>query len=81
MTDRIKHNPPDMMATDGPLDELVITGCDIHLEQMSERSFVLVITRGGEEMRVSIYAPGRGKVHARVDVVDAGFRAIAKGEG
>lgn len=76
MTDRIKHNPSIMLATDGPLDELVIMGCDIHLEQMSERSFVMVITRGGEEMRVSIYAPGRGRVHARADV-DAGFKAIA----
>jgi hypothetical protein len=34
------------------------------------------MTRGDEGLRVAIYAPGRGRVHARVDV-DHGFKGVA----
>lgn len=78
MTDRLSLNPPDMRKTHGDLDELVVTGCDVHLEQMSEHGFCLILTRGHEELRVNLFAPGRGRVHARVDV-DEGFKEIADG--
>jgi len=77
MLDRVSANPPDMQAALGPLDELFVTGCDVHLEQMSERGFCLILTRNQEAMRVNIFAPGRGRgrVHARVDI-DEGFSTI-----
>ena len=77
MTDRLALNPPDMRKTYGDLDELFVAGCDVHLEQLSERGFCLIITRGDEEMRLHLFAPGRGRVHARVDV-DAGFDAVQR---
>jgi len=73
--DRVSANPPDMQAALGPLDELFVTGCNVHLEQMSERGFCLILTRNQEAMRVNIFAPRRGRVHARVDI-DEGFSAI-----
>ena len=73
--DRISNNPPDMHQTYGDLDELFATGCDVHLEQMSEHGFCLILTRGEEEMRINIFAPGRGRVHARAEI-DAGFSSL-----
>ena len=70
--DRRAMNPPEMRAVYGDIDEIFVTGCDVHLEQLSERGFCLILTRGDEELRVNIFAPGRGRVHARVDV-DEGF--------
>jgi hypothetical protein len=77
--DRIKPNPPDMQAVYGPLDELIVTGCDVHLEQLSEHGFCLILTRGEEEMRVNIFAPGRGRVHARAEI-DEGFNSLETAE-
>jgi hypothetical protein len=76
MPDRIKSNPHYMVPVHGPLDELVVSGCDVHLEQMTESSFRMILSRGGHEMHVNFYAPGKGRVHARVDV-DEGFLEIA----
>jgi hypothetical protein len=73
--DRIALNPPDLQRTFGDLDELFVTGCDVHLEQLSEHGFCMILRRGEEELRVNIYAPGRGRVHARVEV-DEGFVAL-----
>lgn len=75
--DRLALNPPEMRPVYGDLDELFATGCDVHLEQLSERGFCLILTRGDEELRVNIYAPGRGRVHARVEV-DEGFDGLSK---
>lgn len=82
MTDHGNHdhlalNSPEMRQVYGDLDELCVTGCDVHLEQLSERGFCLILTRGDEELRVNIFAPGRGKVHARVEV-DEGFEGLSK---
>lgn len=73
--DRISLNSTDMRPTYGDLDELFVTGCDVHLEQLSEQGFCLIITRGEEEMRANIFAPGRGRVHARCEV-DEGFGGL-----
>lgn len=78
MDDRITLNPGDLRKQYGDLDELFVTGCDVHLEQLSEHGFCLILTRGEEEMRVNIFAKGTGKVHARVDV-DEGFEGIDHG--
>jgi hypothetical protein len=77
MPDRIQHNPTDLHPSMGPLDELAFTGCDVHLEQMSDQLFSLVISRGAETLHVSLYAPGRGRIHARVDSRD-GFEGAAR---
>ena len=76
MTAALRLNQPEMRTVYGDIDELLATGCDVHLEQRSERGFCLILTRGDEELRVNIYAPGRGKVHARVEV-DEGFEGLA----
>jgi len=75
MTDALRLNPPEMRPVYGALDELFVTGCDVHLEQLSEHGFCLILTRGDEELRVNIFAPGRGRVHARVDV-DEGLEGL-----
>lgn len=77
MPDRIAMNPRDIRKTHGDVDELFVSGCDVHLEQLSEQGFCLILTRGTEELRVNLFAPGRGRVFARVDV-DAGFDAVCK---
>ena len=33
------------------LDEVIATGCDVHLEQMTDRQFSLVLGKGSEERR------------------------------
>jgi hypothetical protein len=75
MTDRISRNPADMAKVYGPLDELFVSNCDVHLEQMSEHGFCMILTRGDDALRVTFYAPGRGRVHARVDF-DEGFNVL-----
>jgi hypothetical protein len=72
MADRAKFNPRDQEAVYGPLDEIVVKGCDLHLEQMGVGIFIMSVSRGDELMRVKIFAPGRGRVHVDYEV-DEGF--------
>lgn len=78
MTDRINFNGDDLVPVYGLVDELFVTGCDVHLEQMNEQGFIMILTRGEEQLRVSIYAPGRGRVHVKCEV-EEGFSAISQG--
>lgn len=78
MPDRIRRHQEDMRAAHGDIDEVVVTGCDVHLEQMSETLFCLILTRGGEEMRIVIFKKGRG-VRA-IATIDAGFKDLEAGD-
>ena len=70
--DRIGLNPPEMVKKYGPLDEVVITDCNVHLEQMSKKCFYLGITRGEATIQIWITIQGQ-HVHAAYDIVGEGF--------
>jgi hypothetical protein len=49
----------------GGLDEVVATGADVHLEQMSDNLWWLGVMKGREEVRVVLSA--RGRINANVE--------------
>ncbi len=48
-------------ADDGSLDEVVATGADVHLEQMHDGCWMLIVSAGGREVHVSLRSRGKGK--------------------
>jgi len=49
---------------DGSLDEIVAKNANVHLEQMSNNSWILLIDTGKKHIQVSLYTKGRAAIHA-----------------
>ena len=70
MTDRISSNPDDLQPEFGELDEIVMTDCTAHLEQMNHDHFCLILSKPGRHVIVNIFKRGR-HVHGRAREDDA----------
>ena len=70
MTDRISSNPNDLQPEFGELDEIVMTDCTAHLEQMNHDHFCLILSKPGRHVIVDIFKRGR-HVHGRAREDDA----------
>jgi hypothetical protein len=61
--------PLEIRYDDGKLDEIVATGCDLHLEQLSGNMWWMSVTAGGRTVHVNLSAKSQV---IRASVINAG---------
>lgn len=62
MTDRILWNERATEAWGGDIDELVLAGVDVHIEQMGDRCWWIGLRRGEHYWHGNFVADSRGRM-------------------
>ena len=74
MTDRITYNDAETAKDYGPIDGIFIPNCAAYMEQMDTNCFMLILSRGDEELHIWIGKEGK-RVEAKVTYRE-GFEGI-----